>query len=40
MELVALGNRAAHDATVSSDAGSWLLDVGPSILLKLDSLGR
>jgi hypothetical protein len=38
MELVALGNRAAHGAAVSADAGSWLLDVGPSILLKLDTL--
>jgi hypothetical protein len=38
MELVALGNRAAHGAAVSSDAGSWLLDVGPSILLQLDNL--
>jgi hypothetical protein len=38
MELTALGTRAAHGAVVSSDAGSWMLDVGPSILLQLDNL--
>jgi hypothetical protein len=38
MELIALGNRAAHGAAVSPDAGSWMLDVGPSILLQLDTL--
>ena len=38
MEIVALGNRAAHGASVSADAGSWLLDVGPAILLQLDNL--
>jgi hypothetical protein len=38
MELIALGNRAAHGAAVTADAGSWVLDVGPSILLQLDTL--
>jgi hypothetical protein len=38
MELIALGNRAAHGVTVSPDAAAWLLDVGPDVLLRLDSL--
>lgn len=37
IELVALGNRAAHGVEVSSDAASWVLDVGPSILNKLEA---
>lgn len=38
MELIALGNRAAHGVTVSPDAAGWLLDMGPDVLLRLDSL--
>jgi hypothetical protein len=38
MELIALGNRAAHGVTVSPDAAGWLLDIGPDVLLRLDSL--
>lgn len=38
MEMIALGNRAAHGVSVSPDAAAWLLDIGPSILLQLDSL--
>jgi hypothetical protein len=38
MELVGLGNRAAHGASVSPDAANWVLDVGPSILSSLDKL--
>lgn len=38
IELVALGNRAAHGVEVSPDAASWLLDIGPSILMQLDSV--
>ena len=38
IEMIALGNRAAHGAAVSPDAASWVLDVGPSILLQLDAL--
>lgn len=38
MDLVALGNRAAHGVKVSDDAAAWVLDVGSSILLELDNL--
>jgi hypothetical protein len=38
MELISLGNRAAHGVTVSPDAAAWLLDIGPDVLLRLDSL--
>jgi hypothetical protein len=38
MELIALGNRAAHGVSVSPDAAGWLLDMGPDVLLRLDSL--
>jgi len=38
MEMIALGNSAAHGAAVSADAASWVLDVGPSIRLQLDTL--
>lgn len=37
MELIAVGNQAAHGAKVSNDAANWVLDVGPIILLKLDN---
>jgi hypothetical protein len=36
IELVALGNRAAHGVQVTRDAAEWVLDVGPSILVQLD----
>lgn len=38
MELISLGNRAAHGALVSPDAANWVLDIGPSILSSLDRL--
>ncbi len=38
MELVALGNRAAHGVEVEPDAADWVLDIGTSIILKLDSI--
>jgi hypothetical protein len=38
LELIALGNRAAHGVEVSEDAASWLMDIGPSILLQLDAI--
>ena len=37
-ELIALGNRAAHGATVSEDAAGWALDLAPQILRALSSL--
>jgi hypothetical protein len=36
IEIVALGNQAAHGATVEQNAAQWVLDVGPSILVRLD----
>ena len=36
MDLIALGNRAAHGAKVEPEAAGWVLDVGPSILESLD----
>ena len=38
MDLIRLGNNAAHGADVSPDAANWVLDVGPSILDSLDRL--
>jgi len=38
MDLVALGNRAAHGVEVSKNAADWVLDVGSSIILELDNL--
>lgn len=38
IELVALGNRAAHGVEVTREAAEWVLDVGPSILVELDKL--
>ena len=38
MELIALGNRAAHGVEVDSDAADWVLDFGASIILKLDNI--
>jgi hypothetical protein len=38
IELISMGNSAAHGANVSRDAVEWVLDVGPSILNALDSL--
>jgi hypothetical protein len=38
MDLVALGNRAAHGAEVDPNAADWVLDFGASIILKLDSI--
>jgi len=35
-ELIALGNQAAHGASVSPDAAQWVLEVGPSVLGLLD----
>ncbi len=40
IEMIALGNRAAHGAEVSAEAAAWVLDVGPSILLQLDTLAK
>ena len=37
-ELVLLGNQAAHGAKVSSEAATWVLEVGPSILEQLDAV--
>jgi len=36
MDLVALGNRAAHGAIVDPPAADWVLDLGASTLLHLD----
>jgi hypothetical protein len=38
IELVALGNRAAHGVEVTRRAAEWVLDAGPSILAELDEL--
>jgi len=38
MDLVALGNRAAHGVEVSQNAADGVLDVGSSIILELDNL--
>ena len=38
MELIQLGNRAAHGTEVTSDAAYWVLDSGPSILQNLEGL--
>jgi hypothetical protein len=38
IELVALGNRAAHGAKVTPEAAEWVSDVGPSILIQLDEI--
>ena len=37
-DLIALGNQAAHGATVKLEATEWLLDIGPSLLDALDDL--
>lgn len=37
-DLVALGNRAAHGVEVSPDASAWVLEIGPSILARLEAL--
>lgn len=36
MDLIGLGNRAAHGAEVEQSAAQCLLDVGPNIIAKLD----
>jgi len=38
MELIPLGNKAAHGAAVSEEAVDWVLNVGPKILKSLDKL--
>ncbi|MHB9073094.1 MAG: hypothetical protein ACYC6G_06180 [Desulfobaccales bacterium] len=38
MDLIGLGNSAAHGAEVSPDAANWVLEMGPSILNSLDKL--
>lgn len=38
MDIVALGNRAAHGAVVDSPAAEWVLDSGASIILELDNI--
>jgi hypothetical protein len=38
MDLVALGNRAAHGVEVSPNAADWVLDIGSSIILVMDNL--
>lgn len=38
MDIVALGNRAAHGAIVDSSAADWVLDSGASIILELDNI--
>jgi hypothetical protein len=40
MDLVALGNRAAHGAEVDHQAADWVLDFGASIILELDNILR
>ena len=40
MDLVALGNRAAHGVEVDPPAADWVLDIGASIILKLDNILR
>lgn len=39
-ELIALGNQAAHGASVSPDAAQWVLEVGPTVLSVLDETIR
>ena len=36
MDLIGLGNKAAHGADVEPSAANWLLDIGPNIIAKLD----
>jgi len=38
MDLVALGNRAAHGAQVEQSAADWVLDSGASTILALDNI--
>lgn len=38
MDLVAIGNRAAHGAEVEHSAADWVLDFGASIILELDNI--
>jgi len=38
MDLVAIGNRAAHGVEVEPGAAEWVLDFGASIILKLDNI--
>ena len=38
IELIALGNQAAHGANVTREAAEWVLDVGPSILMRLEDV--
>lgn len=38
MELIAFGNSAAHGVKVDDAAAQWVLDVGPSIIIKLDNI--
>lgn len=38
LDLVALGNRAAHGAEVDPNAADWVLDFGASIILELDNI--
>jgi hypothetical protein len=38
IELIALGNQAAHGANVTKEAAEWVLDVGPSILMRLEDI--
>lgn len=37
LDLVGLGNQAAHGAEVTRDAAEWVLDVGPDILRQLEA---
>jgi len=39
-ELIALGNQAAHGASVAPAAAAWVLDALPDILSTLDRLGQ
>lgn len=38
IELIHMGNNAAHGAEVNLPTAEWLLDIGPSIIKKLDSI--
>jgi hypothetical protein len=38
VELIALGNQAAHGADVTPEAAEWVLDIGPSILMQLEDI--
>jgi len=38
LELISLGNKAAHGASVDPEAANWLLETGPDIIAKLDSM--